>query len=141
MALTHAFDLNLNLTKMEIIFFPESGGHIDFEIQSKTEVISTSQHGTSVPLWQGELAYVPDKRCNCGCDRPATSFSEEDCADVSVKPIYEKTNSQSYADKYRCWTCVQVYDKDQVLADCPDGFVPVQATIENGVYSVQERFV
>ncbi len=70
-----------NADKMSAItYFPEEGGHIDFQYDNN-KFYAVSQHGTSTPLWEGELVFVPKKRCSCtdnACTKQETHFTENE---------------------------------------------------------------
>lgn len=123
-----------------ITFLSEIGGHIDFQYDRK-KYYAASQHGTSVPLWEGELVFVPAKKCGCSnnsCTAQETHFPAAEITSCLVPPVEEGSNVQPYAGKYSCWASVQLFDQDMVDAACPAGFIPAIATHENGFYHVHE---
>ena len=122
-----------------IKFHPEEGGNIRFDYDTK-KLYACSQSGTSVPLWEEELVFVPKKRCSCAnpdCTALENHFSEHEIIG-GVPPVSEHSDRQDYAGKYSCWVNVQLFDKDMVDAACPAGFLPAIATFENGTYHVHE---
>ena len=123
-----------------IIFSPEEGGHIDFQFDTE-RFYAVSQRGTSVPLWEEEIVFVPKKRCICtnpDCKAQERHFEEKEVLGCLVPPVSEHSDSQEYAGKYSCWVNVQLFDQDMVDAACPAGFLPAITTFENGVYHVHE---
>jgi len=138
-----AATLQFGVSKMSAVnFMPEKGGHIDFQYDAE-KFYAVSQHGTSVPLWEGELIFVPKKGCECSnpaCTVQESHFVEEEVRGCYVPPVSEHSDSQEYAGKYSCWASVQLFDQDKVDAACPAGFLPAIATFQNGVFHVH-RFL
>ena len=122
-----------------ITFLPEIGGSIEFQYDSK-KYYAVSQYGTSVPLWEGELVFVPRQKCSCAdsCTAQESHFSAAEIIGCLVPPVEEGGDIQPYAGKHSCWVRVQLFDQDMVDAACPSGFTPAIATNEGGVYHVHE---
>lgn len=123
-----------------INFMIEQGGHIDFQYDTK-KFYAVSQHGTSVPLWEGVLVFVPKQKCSCSspaCTAQETHFWEKDVVGCLVPPEITDGDTQPYAERYECWVSVQLFDQDKVDAAVPAGMLPAIATFENGAYHVHE---
>ena len=122
-----------------VTFGKESGGTIPFDFNA-AKFYAVIQSGTSVPLYEEEILFVPAKRCECinpECKAQERHFSPEQVLPVPVRPVHTAGDSQEYAVKYSCWVTVNLYDQDQVDAACPQGFVPALCTQEYGHYHVQ----
>lgn len=101
-----------------INFLPHQGGYISHEID-QTKFATCERYGTSVELGQTFLAMVPWKP-NAG-----RYVDFNDISSISVKnPQYigSFSDSQEYAGKYECWKSVDVFNLQELLDICPDGW-------------------
>jgi hypothetical protein len=118
-------------------FKKEQGGTIGFSFDEK-QSIATSNSGTSVTLWYEELVYVPTGiLCGCGCGHPENCFPENALMPVTTKSVFEDSDVQSYAGKYTCFVNVALFNRAEVLRQCPKGFAPAVCTEQNGYYTIQ----
>lgn len=126
-----------------IKFEKEDGGHINFEYDTE-KYYAVCQSGTSVPNYEGELVYVPVKKCRCSnsaCTKQEYYFIEDEVLSCPVLLSHSETNTQPYADIYTCWVSVQLYDKDEVLRNCPAGYIPAIVTINDELFYHVHEFL
>lgn len=104
---------------MKIInFLPDSDGYISHEVDH-AKFATCERWGTSVQLDQTFLAMVPWKP-------DAGRYVDFD--DISIIPVESPqfvgtfNDSQEYAGHYQCWKSVDVFNLQELLNICPDGW-------------------
>lgn len=98
-------------------------------------------NGTSVPLWEEKLIYVPKRKCGCidpECRSQERLFPESDVILCPVQPEWSGGDTQEYGANHECWIGVQLFDQDRVDAAVPNGHIPVIAILNNDYYHVHQ---